>query len=171
MVAVGRLSLADPDVTQAVYSACDSFIQFVVTGETQVRDWRRKRAPGEKSDDLTAGTVCTTWAVLRRHIARSFAERYEVSVASVEVACGPWTAEPDVPPLGSASSAGGDHVQALRLLLASQPKLPLQLGSWSEENVAGEPLESHVAFARLNRELRKQCSGPGLYAAITRDPT
>jgi hypothetical protein len=68
------------------------------------------------------------------------------------------------------SPAEGDHAQALRLLLVSQPKLPLQLGSWIEENVPGEPLESHVAFARLNRELRKQCSGPGLYAAITRDP-
>ena len=138
------------------------------------RPWSPPATPSSSSCSRArrrGGTLCTTWAVLRRHFARSFAERYEVAVGAVESACGPWSAEADGPPSHPAAEGGGDSVQELRQLLASHPRLPLQLGSWVEENVPGGPLQSHVAYARLNRELRKQCSGPGLYAAMTRDPS
>jgi hypothetical protein len=155
------------EVEAAVQEAIDLYIAFVFQGECRVRDWRRKRTGGTavSVDDASAGTLCTTWPVLRRHLARSFSERFGVQMDQLE---GPWLPGSDEPQ-GSVEPLVS-HSSALRALVEGNVKLPLELGSWLEDNTPGEPVSDHVAFARLLKEMRKQMKGEGFLGLMTKDP-
>ena len=122
----------------------------------------------------------STWTQLRRHFRSWLASLFGAPAESEALSALAGDA-PGVSPLAHGAGAGQEALlpgqtqgsdpaaAALQAVLTKHPTVLADLTHWGNDNIVGDPVVEHQAFARMTTTLRRT-SRSGLFGTMTQDP-